>query len=117
MSGTIEEMRLIALSGEAHRAVCGLVQPTDVVDSAEVFAAEEVWAEIHSSFPAAEASVGRDEDEPRAPGPETMRIMVLDDGETFSSLEGCRIFDVPAQWGTEEIEEALAEEAWKGDPS
>jgi hypothetical protein len=117
MSAAIEEVRLIALSGEAHRAVCGLVQPTDVVDSAEVFAADEVWAEIHSAFPAAEASVGEDEAEPLAPGPETMRIMVLEDGETFSDLKGCRIFDVPVEWGTEEIEEALAEEAWKGDPS
>jgi hypothetical protein len=48
-----EEVRRIALSEEAHRTVCGLVQPTDVIDPGEVFAPEEVWAEIHAAFPAA----------------------------------------------------------------
>ena len=37
--------------------------------------------------------------------------MVLEDGKTFSDFEGCKIFDVPAEWDTEEIEEALAEAA------
>lgn len=34
-------------------------------------------------------------------------IMVLNDGETFTDLAGCRIVEVPDNWETEEIEEAL----------
>jgi hypothetical protein len=117
MSGKVEEVRLVALSRDAHRTVCGLVQPTDIIDTEQIFAAEEVWAEVRSAFPLAEASVGEDEIEPPEPGPETTRIMVLCDGETFSALEGCRVFEVPAGWDTEQIEEALAEEAWKGERS
>jgi hypothetical protein len=117
MSGKLEEVRLVALSGDAHRTVCGLVQPTDAVDTEQVFAAEEVWAEVRSTFPLAEASVGEDEIESPEPGPEMTRIMVLSDGETFSALEGCRVFEVPADWDTEAIEEALAEQAWKGERS
>ncbi len=111
MSKVMEGMRLIALGGEAHRTVCGLVQPTDEVDPSEVFASDGAWSEIHSAFPAAEARPG--EEVPAgpvpAPGAETERILVLEDGETFSPLEGCRVYEVPADWGTEEIEEALAE--------
>jgi hypothetical protein len=117
MSEAIDEVRLIALSRDAHQTVCGLVQPTEVVDSEEVFAADEVWAEIREVFPAAEAKAGGDEAEPPPAGPESMRIMVLADGETFSALEGCRIFEVPADWDPDAIEEALAEEAWKGERS
>lgn len=111
MSGKLEEVRLVALSRDAHRTVCGLVQPTDVVDTEQVFAAGEVWAEVRSAFPLAEAAVGEDEIEPPEPGAEMTTIMVLSDGETFSALEGCRVFEVPATWDTGEIEEALAEEA------
>lgn len=114
MSGKLEEVRLVALSRDAHRTVCGLVQPADVIDTEQVFAPDEVWAEVHSAFPTAEASVGEDEIEPPEPGPETTRIVVLSDGETFSGLEGCQVFEVPADWDTEQIEGALAEEAWKG---
>lgn len=117
MSGTIEEVCLIALSRDAHQTVCGLVQPTEVLDSEEVFAADEVWAEIREVFPAAGAAAGEDEADPPPAGPETMRIMVLEDGETFSDIEGCRIFDVPAEWDTEEVEDALAEEVRKGERS
>lgn len=117
MRAKLDEVRLVALSHDAHRTVCGLVQPTDVIDTEQVFAADEVWAEVRSAFPLAEASVGEDEIEPPEPGPEMTRIMVLSDGETFSVLEGCRIFEVPADWDTEQIEEALAEEAWEGERS
>lgn len=113
MSGTIEEVCLIALSRDAHRTVCGLVQPTEVVDSEEVFAADEVWAEIRDLFPAAGATVSEDEAEPLAARPRKTRIMVLEDGESYSDIEGCRIFDVPTEWDTEEIEDALAEEVRK----
>jgi len=109
MSGSIEEVRLIALGEEAHRTICGLVQPTDEVDPSEVFASDEAWSEIRSAFPAAEARPG--EEVPAAPAPvaETERILVLSDGETFSELEGCRVYEVPAELGTEEIEGALVE--------
>jgi hypothetical protein len=108
MSNAIEEVRLIALGPEAHRTVCGLVQPTEEVDPSEVFASDWAWAEIRSAFPASEARPG-EEVPAAAPGPATERILVLDDGATFSPLEGCRVYEVPAEWGTEEIEEALAE--------
>lgn len=109
MSHAIEEVRLVALGSEAHRTVCGLVQPTDEVDPTEVFASEEAWAEIHSAFPASEARPGEEAPAPLAPAPETERILVLNDGETFSELNGCRVYEVPAEWGTEKVEEALAE--------
>lgn len=35
------------------------------------------------------------------------QIMVLDDGETFSGLDGCRIVSVPDEWTFEDTEEAL----------
>jgi|GEM_PF-2868721 len=109
MSNAIEEVRLIALGPEAHRTVCGLVQPTEEVDPSEVFASDGAWAEIHSAFPTSETRPGEEVSSAPAPGPATERILVLDDGETFSPLEGCRVYEVPAEWGTEEIEEALAE--------
>lgn len=37
------------------------------------------------------------------------RIVVLNDGETFSSVDGCQIHEVPKEWGTDEIEEYLNE--------
>jgi len=111
MSEAMQPVSLVALSPEAFRTVCGLVQPSTVVDSEEVCAADEIWAEIRSAFPAAEAAQGEDE-----PGPpttpasvETCRILVLDDGETFSGLGGSRIYEIPAEWEIEEIEEALSE--------
>lgn len=111
MSSSIEEVCLIALGEEAHRTVCGLVQPTDKINPSEVFASDGAWSEIRSAFPASDARPG--EEVPAAPAPapvvETERILVLNDGETFSELEGCRVYEVPAEWGTEEIEEALAE--------
>lgn len=109
MSNAIEEVRLIALGPEAHRTVCGLVQPTEEIDPSEVFASDGAWAEIRSAFPASEERPGEEVLAPLAPGGETERIVVLNDGETFSPLEGCRVYEVPAEWGTEEIEEALAE--------
>lgn len=111
MSKAMEEVRLIPLGEEAHRTICGLVQPTDEVDPSEVFASDEAWSEIHSAFPAAEARPGEEVPAGLVPAPdaETERILVLNDGETFSALAGCRVYKVPAEWGTEEIEEALAE--------
>jgi hypothetical protein len=109
MSNAIEEVCLVVLSPEAHRTVCGLVQPTDEVDPTEVFASDGAWAEIRSAFPATEARPGKEVPAAPAPGPATERILVLDDGETFSPLEGCRVYEVPSEWGTEEIEGALAE--------
>ena len=43
-----------------------------------------------------------------APADKT-QIVVLNDGETFSAIGGCRVYDVPLEWGIEEIEDALAE--------
>jgi len=117
MNGEIEEVRLVTLGPDAHRTVCGLVQPTEVFDTDQVFAADEVWEEVRAAFPAAEAAVGKDEVEPPGPGPETMRIMVLSDGETFSGLEGCRVFEVPVEWDTEQIEATLAQGASRGERS
>lgn len=37
-------------------------------------------------------------------------ILVLNDGETFSSLNGCTIFAIPDDWDTDRIEQALADE-------
>jgi hypothetical protein len=111
MSAAIEELRLVALSPAAHRTVCGLVQPTEEIDPAEIYADDQVWEEIRSIFPAEEACL--DEEGPGVPGgspaPETTQIVVLNDGETFSALQGARIYEVPAGWETEEIEAALAE--------
>lgn len=42
--------------------------------------------------------------------PETMRIMVLNDGETFSALDGCKIIEVNADLDTDEIEALLADD-------
>ena len=36
-------------------------------------------------------------------------MMILDDGETFSSLKGCKIVKVPNGWDTEQVEAALSE--------
>jgi hypothetical protein len=109
MSKAMERVRLIVLGPEAHRTVCGLVQPTEEIDPSEVFASDGAWAEIRSAFSASEARPGEEVPPAPAPGPATERILVLDDGETFSPLKGCRVYEVPAEWGTEEIEEALAE--------
>lgn len=38
------------------------------------------------------------------------RILVLNDGETFSGVEGCAIFEVPDDWDIDQIENALSEE-------
>ncbi|MBS1861883.1 MAG: hypothetical protein JSS68_09240 [Actinobacteria bacterium] len=108
MSSSIEEVRLVALGTEAHRTICGLVQPTDEVEPGEVFASVEAWAEIRSAFQASEARPGEEMPAPATPGGETERILVLNDGEAFSELDGCRAFEVPAAWAVEEIEEALA---------
>lgn len=114
--GPTGELRWVVLSLDAHRTICGLVQPSEEIDSEEVFVADEVWAEIRSAFPVAEARVGAEE--PAAPVAEavtdTTRIVVLDDGETFSTIGGCRVYDVPAEWGTEEIEKALDQGEVKG---
>lgn len=39
-----------------------------------------------------------------------MKIMVLSDGETFSSLDGCAIYEVPDELEIEEIETLLADD-------
>lgn len=36
-----------------------------------------------------------------------MKIVVLNDGKTFSGLEGCRICEVPDDWDIDAIERAL----------
>lgn len=36
-----------------------------------------------------------------------MLIMVLNDGETFTDLEGCQIVRVPDEWDIDDIEIAL----------
>lgn len=41
--------------------------------------------------------------------------MVLDDGETFSCLGGCRIVEVPDEWTNDSIESALREDDDDGD--
>jgi len=40
-----------------------------------------------------------------------MRIMVLNDGTTFTSLEGCKIVNVPDHYDTDDIEEGLRNDA------
>lgn len=37
-----------------------------------------------------------------------MQVMVLNDGETFTDLDGCAVVEVPDGAGTEEVEELLA---------
>jgi hypothetical protein len=34
-------------------------------------------------------------------------MMVLNDGETFSNIEGCMVVDVPEEWSSDQIEEEL----------
>lgn len=41
----------------------------------------------------------------------TDRIVVLNDGTTFSEVEGADVYDVPETWNTEQVEGALGEEA------
>jgi len=43
--------------------------------------------------------------------PKTDLIVVLNDGETFTALDGCKIVEVPEDMSTDEIEEALKEES------
>lgn len=43
--------RMVALSEDAYRVVCGLVQPTDVVNSNGVIAPPDTWTEIRKAFP------------------------------------------------------------------
>lgn len=40
-----------------------------------------------------------------------MRIMVLNDGETFTSLDACAIYEVPNDLDTDEIERALRDDS------
>jgi hypothetical protein len=44
--------RAVALSAAAHRVVCGMVQPTDVVDADTVTADDHIWVEVRRVFPA-----------------------------------------------------------------
>ena len=39
-----------------------------------------------------------------------MKIVVLNDGETFSAMDGCTIHEVPDTMDTDEIEEYLKED-------
>lgn len=41
---------------------------------------------------------------------EVQHLMVLDDRSTFGGLHGCRIYEMPAAWDSEEIEDALGGE-------
>lgn len=40
-------------------------------------------------------------------------IMVLNDGETFTGLQGCKIYAVPEDSTTDEVEEGLKDEKWE----
>ena len=42
-----------------------------------------------------------------------MYVMVLNDGETYTDLNGCRIVFVPDEATPEEIEEVLREDTWE----
>ncbi len=44
--------RLTELSPDAHRVLCGLVQPSDVVDADDITAGPNTWAELRRTFPA-----------------------------------------------------------------
>jgi hypothetical protein len=39
-----------------------------------------------------------------------MKLMVLNDGETFAGLTGSKIIEVPDEWDTNDVELALAED-------
>ena len=39
-----------------------------------------------------------------------MYIMLLNDGETWTSIDGCRLMSVPDSWTNEQIEEALTDD-------
>jgi len=43
-----------------------------------------------------------------------MLIVVLNDGETFTGIEGCVIVDVPDEMDSEDIEMYLREGEWDG---
>ena len=43
--------RTITISDEAYRALCGLVQPSDIVDADEVYTSDHTWDEIRAAFP------------------------------------------------------------------
>ena len=40
-------------------------------------------------------------------------VMILNDGETFTSLKGCKIVEVPDKMDTQDVEEALKDKALK----
>ena len=44
-----------------------------------------------------------------------MYLMVLDDGETYSGLFGCKIVNLPSDYSSEQIEDTL-DEIRRGDP-
>ena len=43
--------KTITLSDDAYRVLCGLVQPTGVVDSDDVQAHDATWRELRGTFP------------------------------------------------------------------
>jgi hypothetical protein len=44
-------------------------------------------------------------------------IVILNDGETYSSIDGCVILEVPSELlGTDEIEDYIEENYYKGRP-
>jgi len=43
-----------------------------------------------------------------------MKIVVLNDGETFTDISGCVIVDVPDTMNSDDIEEFLREGEWDG---
>ena len=44
-----------------------------------------------------------------------MLVMVLNDGETFTSLSGCRVLNVPEDFPTEEISQWVKENYQNGE--
>ncbi len=45
----------------------------------------------------------------RSPQPETTQIVVLNDGETYSALSGCAVYEVPVAATPEQIEAGLSQ--------
>jgi hypothetical protein len=44
-------MKTIELSDEAYALVCGLVHPSDDIDTEKVVALDPTWSEVRSKFP------------------------------------------------------------------
>jgi hypothetical protein len=55
-----DEGRLVELSPDAYRLLCGLVQPADVVGRVGNHAANGAWDELREAFPLADYATGPD---------------------------------------------------------